>query len=281
MDPGKNKDGAVSLSYPMLTRANYTAWALKMKVYMQAHGVWDAIVPKDPKTVVEDKVDKIAMATIYQSIPEDILLSVVDKETTKDTWDAVKVMCKRADRVKKARVQTLKSEFESMSMKDSDSLDDFCLKISALVTNIRALGEEVVEAYVVKKILRAVPPKFLQIASTIEQFGDLEKMTMDETVGFLKAHEERLDEWIKRSNKGGSEQKKWGKESNRGGYKSRVRCFNCNLLGHYAAECRRPKRDKESNEEVNIAQIPDDEPALLLTKREGEKERMMLVNEDK
>lgn len=143
MDPGKNKDGAVSLSYPMLTRANYTAWALKMKVYMQAHGVWEAVVPKDPTAVVEDKMDKVAMAAIYQSIPEDILLSIADKETAKDAWDAVKVICQGADRVKKARVQTLKSEFESMSMKDSDSLDDFCLKISALVTNIRALGEEV------------------------------------------------------------------------------------------------------------------------------------------
>lgn len=140
MDQGKNKDVAVGLSYPMLTRTNYTTLALKMKVYMQAHGVWEAVVPKDPKAVVADKVDKIVMDAIYQSIPEDILLSVADKETAKDVWDAVKVMCQGGDRVKKVRVQTPKSEFESMSMKDSDSLDDFCLKVSALVTNIRALG---------------------------------------------------------------------------------------------------------------------------------------------
>lgn len=132
-------------------------------------------------------------------------------------------------------------------------------------------------AYVVKKILRVVPPKFLTIACTIEQFTDLEKMTVEETVGSLKAHKERLrgqvkssgsqlllteeewlerekeegkllltrDEWIRRSNKGGSEQKNREKESNRGQYKSRVGCFNCNLLGHYAAECRRLKHDKK------------------------------------
>lgn len=181
------------------------------------------------------------------------------------------------------------------------------------MTNIRALGEEIAEAYVVKKILRAVPPKFLTIACTIEPFRDLEKMTVEETVGSLKAHKERLrgqvkssgsqlllteeewlerekeegkllltrDEWIRRSNKGGSEQKNREKESNRGRYMSRVRCFNCNLLGHYAAECRRLKHDKKSKEEANIALIPDDEPALLLTEREGEEEGVMLVNEDK
>lgn len=53
-------------------------------------------------------------------------------------------------------------------MKDNDSLDDFCLKLNGLVTNIRALGENVSENYVVKKFLRAVPNKFLQITSTIE-----------------------------------------------------------------------------------------------------------------
>lgn len=44
----------------------------------------------------------------------------------------------------------------------------------------------------VKNLLRAAPVKFLQITSTIEQFGDLETMTIEEAVGSLKAHEERL-----------------------------------------------------------------------------------------
>lgn len=48
-------------------------------------------------------------------------------------------MCQGAESVKKARVQTLKSEFESLNMKEGDQLDDFCLKMNGLVTNIRAL----------------------------------------------------------------------------------------------------------------------------------------------
>lgn len=37
-----------------------------------------------------------------------------------------------------------------------------------------------------------MPTKFLQIASTIEQFGNLDTMMLEEMVGSLKAHEERL-----------------------------------------------------------------------------------------
>lgn len=58
--------------------------------------------------------------------------------------------------------------------------------------NICALGEKIGEEYLVKKLLRVVPSKFLQITSTIEQFGNIEVMTIEETVGSLKAHEERL-----------------------------------------------------------------------------------------
>lgn len=75
----------------MLTKTNYTAWALKMKVFMQAHGVWDAVEPQDAKATVEDKADKRALAVIYQGVPEDLLLSIADKKTSKEAWNAVKI----------------------------------------------------------------------------------------------------------------------------------------------------------------------------------------------
>ncbi|KAL8090356.1 hypothetical protein AgCh_039723 [Apium graveolens] len=41
----------------------------------EAQGVWVAIESNDPKVAVEEKTDKLALATIYQGIPEDVLLS--------------------------------------------------------------------------------------------------------------------------------------------------------------------------------------------------------------
>ncbi|KAL8116816.1 hypothetical protein AgCh_023110 [Apium graveolens] len=254
---------------------------------------------------------------IILGIPEDILLSVADKSTAKEAWDAIKTLCLGADRVKKARAQTLKAEFEGLNMKDSEKLDDFCMKLNGLVTNIRALGETIEESYVVKKLLRAVPSKFLQIASTIEQFGNVEEMSVEEAVGSLKAHEERLcghventgeqlllteqelskmenkdgqllltrEEWMKRSNKGGTEPQNSryrGRENTRGGRDRRtIRCFNCSNFGHYAAECRNPRREKEQSAEANLVQTQDDEPALLLVEKCGEeKSNVVLMNEE-
>lgn len=87
------------------------------------------------------------------------------------------------------------------------------MKLNGLVTNIRALGESIAESYVVKKVLRTVTSKFLQITSAIEQFRNLEVMTIEETIGSLKDHEEHM-KWQMENNGGRlllieDERKKW------------------------------------------------------------------------
>lgn len=157
----KGKSGLMGLSYPMLTKMNYTVWSMKMKVLMQAHRVWEVVEQADPKaTAVEERVDKVAMAMIHQSIPKEILMSLSEKKYAKEPWEALQTLCQGADRAKAAMIKTLEAEFEALSMKDSELLDDFSLKLVGLVTNIRVLGEEVKEAYMVKKLLHAVPTKF-------------------------------------------------------------------------------------------------------------------------
>lgn len=108
---------------------------------------------------------------------------MLEKQTSKEVWDALKTTYLGADRVKTARLQTLKTEFEALNMKESKMVDEFSVKINNIVSNIRALGDKVKEAYVMNKMLRVVPSKFLQIASTIEQFADLDMMSIEEIVG--------------------------------------------------------------------------------------------------
>ena len=134
---------------------------------------------------------KWALYIIYQGITQDLLLSIIDKKTSKEVWEAIKTV-HLEDKVKKVKAQTLKAEFESLTMKEMEQLDDFCMKLTGLITNIRSLGVKIEEAYVVKKLLRVVPNKVLQIVSAIEQFGNMNKMYVEETVGSFKAHEERL-----------------------------------------------------------------------------------------
>ncbi|XP_074328275.1 uncharacterized protein LOC141666180 [Apium graveolens] len=191
MEITKTKESSVCLSYPILKKSNYTIWSLKMKVFMKAQGVWGAI-EEVPKTVVDERTVQIALAAIYQGVPQEVLLTIAERKTAKEAWEAIKTMCVGAERVKEAKVQTLKGECESLTMKETDNIDDFCTKLSGIATSIRVLGEVMEESNFVRKILRVVHDKFLQIAPNIEQFGDMKAMTVKELVGRLKAHEERM-----------------------------------------------------------------------------------------
>lgn len=49
---GQKKDSSYGIHYPMLTRSNYAVEAIKMKVFMQAQELWEAIEPKNPQNLV-------------------------------------------------------------------------------------------------------------------------------------------------------------------------------------------------------------------------------------
>ncbi|XP_074377209.1 uncharacterized protein LOC141718724 [Apium graveolens] len=137
-----------------------------------------------------NSVEKM-MAAIYPNFLTNFKFPEYLSERAK-AWDAIKIVTLCADKVKAAHTQTLKGEFEYLKMRETDQLDDVYMKLNNFVTNIRILGEKIEEAYVVKQLLRPIPSKFLQISSSIEQFGNLEEISVQEVIGSLKAYEERL-----------------------------------------------------------------------------------------
>ena len=50
---------------------------------------------------------------------------MAEKQTTMEAWDTLKIMYMGADRVKTTRVQTLKAEYEVLSVKEMETVDEF------------------------------------------------------------------------------------------------------------------------------------------------------------
>ncbi|XP_042407684.1 uncharacterized protein LOC121997371 [Zingiber officinale] len=185
------ENGGVPFPYPMLSPHNYTVWAIKTEAILDAQGVWEAVEPAEGAQV-DAKKDKKARAYILQCVPEDILLQIATKKTAKEVWDSLKTRYLGSDRVKKARVQTLKSEFDALRMKETETIDEFAGKLSALSSKFSTLGATLEDSSLVKKLLDSVPDKFFPIVAGIEQFYDLESIPFEEAIGRLKAYEERM-----------------------------------------------------------------------------------------
>lgn len=134
------------------------------------------------------------MGALLRSVPREMWQTLGAKKSVKEAWELVKTMRMGSDRVKDVNAQRLLKEFENIGFKEGETIDDFGMRITNLVANLKALGETIEDTRVVKKFLRVAPARFSQVVVSIEMFCDLKIMTVEELVGRLRAAEDRFDE---------------------------------------------------------------------------------------
>ncbi|CAD6213509.1 unnamed protein product [Miscanthus lutarioriparius] len=176
--------------------------------------------------------------------------------------------------------------------------------ITNLAANLKSLGETLEDTRIIKKFLHVVPPRFHSVVISIEMFCDLKKLMVEELIGHLRAAEERFEEkveqitdkagrlllaeedWLEKHKHHFQADRKDGGGSGSGGgstgatsgsagkltFEGTPRwkgcCHNCNIYGHWAEDCKRPKREKKKKEakqpEANVAMQGDHGAVLLM-----------------
>nr|GEY87809.1 zinc finger, CCHC-type [Tanacetum cinerariifolium] len=96
------------------------------------------------------------------------------------------------EKVQQARLQSLMIGFNTLQMKDDDTVDAFTAKLNGYATKAKELRKTLDESLLVRKLLDSTPDRFIQIVASIEQTSDLDGITLDEITGKLKAFEERI-----------------------------------------------------------------------------------------
>ena len=90
------------------------------------------------------------------------------------------------------RLQTLHLQFESLKMKELETVDHFITRVSGIVTQFQTYGEPLEQNILVKKIIRCLTKKFVMVVTGIEETKDLSKFTLEELTGSLRSHEARF-----------------------------------------------------------------------------------------
>lgn len=267
----KPKEGGSSIKCPILTATNYTVWAMRMKMLLKVHEVWEVIEDES----ADEKKNNMAMALLFQSIPEALLLQVGELNTARKMWEAIKTRHVGAERVKDARLQTLTADFDRLTMKETETIDEFAGRLSEISSKSAALGEEIEEPKLVKKFLKSLPQKkYIKIVAALEQVLDLKTTGFEDIVGRLKAYEERVadeeepqedqskllytnsestqnlrdgnNEYRGKGRGRGSYYRGRGRGRNNVGYngayagqrdESKITCFRCDKVGHYVYQC--------------------------------------------
>jgi hypothetical protein len=106
---GETRDGGVVIqqvvrevgdetTLPVLTKSNYIEWAMLMKVKLKARGLWVAV----KKGEADPQEDMMALDALVSTVPQEMVVTVAEKKTAKEAWDAIATMRVGDDRVKKA-----------------------------------------------------------------------------------------------------------------------------------------------------------------------------------
>jgi len=89
--------------------------------------------------------------------------------------------------VHKAKAQQLQREYEAIAFRDSEAVEDFALRLTSLRSQLVQVGITTDEEEVVAKYQCVVPPRFAQIALSIEALLDTSTLLIEDVTRRLKA----------------------------------------------------------------------------------------------
>lgn len=284
------RDGGGSSKWPVLMRTNYADWSVIMRVQLQVHGLWDAVTEDD----VDEHDDRAALSALLQAVPPELVRTLAAKDNAKAAWDTLRTLRVGAERVREAKAQTRRRDYDRLAFKDGENVEEFALRLSTILSDLELLGDPEDERKAVRKFLRVLPRKYRQMASSIESLLDLNSMSIEELSGRLLVVEENeaidgadpsgqllltAEEWRareKRQDGGSGSDNRQGKSRGKGRDDRRPAgegthpsnkedaCRYCGKKGHWARECRKKKRDEEKNEAHLVQGEDDADPAMLL-----------------
>jgi hypothetical protein len=114
------RTSSVPIQYPMLTDTNYVVWATKMKFILRNLRVWKAIEGTEMRSTTR---------------------------LTRSPW-----LLSR----KRARAQVLKRQLNKLEMLRGETIAEYSVKITNLVSEIKSLGGKVTDTEVIEKLFSSV-----------------------------------------------------------------------------------------------------------------------------
>ncbi|XP_016648302.1 PREDICTED: uncharacterized protein LOC107880722 [Prunus mume] len=198
------------LRAPIFNGSNYDFWRIKMCTIFKSHKLWDMVengyeqptVKKEEgetlttaqKLALEENVakDAKALGLIQGAVSDDIFPRIALKESAKEPWEILQQEFRGDKKVRSVKLQALRREFEYTCMHDDESLSGYITKLLELVNQMKAYGEELTEQRIVHKLLTSLSREYDSIAEVIEETKDTETIGVQEVIGSLKSHEQRL-----------------------------------------------------------------------------------------
>ena len=189
-----------SIDPPVFDGENYQIWAVRMKSYLDARDLWEAVeedyevLPLPDNTTINQiknqkkrKMRKSkAKACLFVVVSSTIFIRIMSLKSTKAIWDYLKIKYEENERIKGMQELNLIRDFELQKMKESKTIKEYSDKLLSISNKVRLLDFDLPNSSIVEKILVTVPEKFETTITTLDNTKDLSKITLAELLNALQ-----------------------------------------------------------------------------------------------
>jgi hypothetical protein len=130
---------------------------------------------------------------LLNGLSDTIFTKVSHCKSAKEIWGKLQNIYEGDSKVKAAKLQTYRGQYEQLKMKEDEDIVAYFLRVDETVNAIIGLGEENKKYVIVQKVLRSLPMRFNPKMSALEERSDLNSISMDELHGIFTAYEMRTE----------------------------------------------------------------------------------------
>jgi len=95
--------------------------------------------------------------------------------------------------VKRAQLQALRRDFETLHMKEGETINNFFGRTLTIANKMKTRGETMSQTIINEKVLRSMTSKFDYVVCSIKESNKLNTLTIDELQSSLLVHEQRMN----------------------------------------------------------------------------------------
>ena len=130
---------------------HYDHWSMLMENFLRSKEYWQVVesgVAEPTAGEILSEVQKMELEALklkdlkaknylFQAIDRAILETILSKDTSKQIWDSMKKKYQGNAKAKRVQLQALRTEFETLHMKSSESVTDYFARTMTIANKMR------------------------------------------------------------------------------------------------------------------------------------------------